>query len=86
MTSCGYWRITYGPREKSVMHDHPSGVVTFLTEAHIKFNLPGGKSQEKRYKAGETALAAAGKHLPENLTDKPFEAVPVELKAKPTKN
>ena len=78
-------RITYGPHEKSVMHDHPSGVVTFLTEAHVKFALPDGKSQEKRWKAGESGLAAAGKHLPENLGDKPFEAILVELKARPAK-
>ena len=78
-------RITYGPHEKSVMHGHPSGVVIFLTAAHFKFTLPGGKSQEKRWKAGETSLAAAGKHLPENLSDKPAEAILVELKAKPAK-
>ena len=67
------------------MHDHPSGVVTFLTEAHVKFTLPDGKSQEKRWKVGEPGLAAAGKHLPENLSDKPSEAILVELKAKPAK-
>ena len=78
-------RITYGPHEKSVMHDHPAGQVVYLTDAHIKFGLPGGKTEEQRGKAGQTAWALAGKHSPENLSDKPFEAILVELKAKPAK-
>ena len=38
-------RINYGPKEKSVMHSHPAGVVVFLTGQTAKFNLPGGKSE-----------------------------------------
>ena len=45
----------YGPHEKSVMHDHPAGQVIYVTDAHVKFGLPGGKSEEQRGKAGETA-------------------------------
>ncbi|MGH9427866.1 MAG: cupin domain-containing protein [Terriglobia bacterium] len=78
-------RITYGPREKSVMHDHPASQVVYLTDAHVKFGLPGGKTEEQHGKAGQTAWALAGKHLPENVSDKPLEAILVELKAKPTK-
>lgn len=78
-------RITYGPHEKSVMHNHPAGQVIYLTDAHVKFTLPGGKTQESHAKAGETSWAAAGKHLPENLSDKPLEGILVELKAKPAK-
>lgn len=78
-------RITYGPHEKSVMHEHPAGQAIYLTEGHIKFGLPGGKSEEQRGKSGQTMWALAGKHLPENLSDKPFEAILVELKAKPAK-
>jgi len=74
-------RIHYGPHEKSVWHYHPAGVATALTDAHIKFNLPGGKSQESNMKAGETMLVPAGKHLPENLGDSDFEVILVELKA-----
>ena len=36
-------------------------------------------------KAGQTAWTPAGKHLPENVTDKRLEAILVELKAKPAK-
>ena len=78
-------RITYGPHEKSVMHNHPAAVVVYVTDINVKFTLPGGKTEEVHGKAGETSWTAAGKHLPENLSDKPFEGILVELKAKPAK-
>lgn len=78
-------RINYGPHEKSVMHDHPAAQVIYLTDAHVKFGLPGGKSQESNAKAGQTAWTPAGKHLPENMGDKPMEAILVELKSKSAK-
>ena len=76
-------RITYGPHEKSVMHDHPAGQVIYVTDAHVKFGLPGGKLEEQQGKAGQTAWSPGGKHLPENLSDKRLEGILVELKAKP---
>ena len=76
-------RINYGPKEKSVMHKHPAGMVVYLTDSEVKFGLPGGKSQELSGKAGEAAWIPAGTHLPENLGDKPIEAILVELKVKP---
>jgi quercetin dioxygenase-like cupin family protein len=78
-------RITYGPHEKSVMHDHPASVVVYITDANVKFALPGGKTEESHRKAGDTTWSPAGKHLPENLSDKPLEGILVELKAKPAK-
>ena len=51
----------------------------------MKFTLPNGKTQESSGKAGQTMWLDAGKHLPENLSDKPFELILVELKAKPAK-
>jgi quercetin dioxygenase-like cupin family protein len=75
-------KITYGPKEKSVMHEHPNGVAVFITDGQIKFGLPDGKSQDAAVKAGQAMFAPAGKHLPENVGDKPFEVVLVELKGK----
>ena len=34
-------RIRYGPHETSVRHSHPNAVVTYVTNAHIKFLLVG---------------------------------------------
>ncbi len=76
-------RITLGPHEKTPMHEHPAHVIVFLTDFHVKLTLPGGKMQERGGKAGETRWVADGKHVSENLSDKPYEMIVVELKAKP---
>ena len=73
-------RITYGPREKSVMHRHPATVAVFLTENRARFTFPDGSAEERSWTAGQTMLIPAEEHLPENLTDKPLELVLVELK------
>ena len=76
--------ITYGPHEKSVMHQHPANVAVFVTDGQVRFTLPDGKTQDVSVKAGTTQWNASGKHLPENVGDKPFEVILVELKSKPT--
>ena len=73
-------RINYGPHEKSVMHYHPAGVAILMTDSDIRFTTPDGKTEERHGKAGQVMEAPAGKHLPENLGDKPFEVILVELK------
>ncbi|MDO8550709.1 MAG: cytoplasmic protein [Ignavibacteria bacterium] len=78
-------RITYGPKEKSVMHEHPNAVAIFLTDINGKFTLPDGTTQDNKSKAGMTLWTPAGKHLPENVGDKPFELILVEMKNKSTK-
>ena len=75
-------RITYAPGEKSVMHEHPDAVAVFLTDEKGKFTLPDGKTLETSQKAGSTLWTPAGKHLPENTGDKPFELILVEMKSK----
>jgi quercetin dioxygenase-like cupin family protein len=72
--------VSYGPREKSVMHGHPDAVAVFLTDNHGRFSLPGGKTEERSWTAGQAMLTPAEEHLPENLTDKPLELVLIELK------
>jgi quercetin dioxygenase-like cupin family protein len=76
-------RITYGPHEKSVMHEHPAGVAVYLTDGHGQFTLPDGKKVDAPFKAHIAQWDAGGKHLPENLGDAPFELVLVELKSPP---
>ncbi len=73
-------RITYGPHEKSVMHEHPPNLAVFLTDVDGKFTLPDGKMQSAQAKAGSTQWDPGGKHQPENTSDKPFELVLVEMK------
>ena len=73
-------RARYGPREKSVMHGHPSLAAVFLTSNHGRFTLPDGRTQERSWKAGESMIMPAEEHLPENLSDDPLEVILVELK------
>jgi uncharacterized RmlC-like cupin family protein len=73
-------RVKYGPREKSVMHEHAEGALVFLTDHRVKFTYPDGKTEEVTAKAGETMWEAGVTHLPENLSDEPLELVLVELK------
>lgn len=75
-------RITYGPHEKSVMHEHPNAVAVFLSNSSAKFTFPDGKTQDVVMKAGNAIWTPAGPHLPENTGDKPFELILVELKGK----
>lgn len=77
-------RITYGPHEKSVMHQHPGSVAVFLVDGQARFTLPDGKTQDAPMKTGTTQWEAAGKHLPENTGDKSFELILVEIKGKST--
>jgi quercetin dioxygenase-like cupin family protein len=73
-------RIHYDAHEKSVMHSHPASVVVFLTDGSIRFTSPDGKTQEAQVKAGQTQYTPAQVHNPEDIGDKPFDAVVVELK------
>ena len=73
-------RVHYGPHEKSVMHSHPNGAVVYLTDGTMKFHLPDGKTQDASGKMGQALYTPAGVHLPENMTDKGFDAIVIELK------
>jgi quercetin dioxygenase-like cupin family protein len=73
-------RVHYGPHEKSVMHSHPNGAAIYLTDGNIKFHMPDGKTQDNTGKAGQAILTPAMVHNPENTSDKPFDAVLIELK------
>ena len=76
-------RITIGPHEKTAMHEHPAFVSVFLTDLNVKITFPDGKTEERHRKAGEAFWNAGEKHITENISDKPFETIMVELKGKP---
>ena len=76
-------RVHYGPHQKSVMHEHPDTVAVFVTDSAVKFTMPDGKTEDSKGKAGQTMWIKAGKHLSENTSDKPMEAIVIEMKAKP---
>ncbi len=78
-------RISYGPGEKSVMHEHGPHVVVFLSDSqHWRFTLEDGTTEEiDEPSAGQILWSEAGTHLPENLSDQRQEVILVELKSPP---
>ena len=75
-------RVHYGPHEKSVMHRHPDAIAIFQSDGKVKFTYPGGKTEEREMKAGQTLFTPAVRHLPENVTDNDMEVILVELKTR----
>lgn len=74
--------VHYGPHEKSVLHDHPGGVVVSLTEAHLRFTDENGKTREVFSKAGEARWYPPFKHRVENLGDTAYEGIYIGVKNK----
>ena len=74
-------RIKYGPHEKSEMHSHPALVAIIVNDCHARFTYPDGKTEEINAKAGGVRCFPVFEHLPENLSDKPFEVIGIELKS-----
>ena len=69
-----------GPGEKTGMHGHPANVVIVLSDVRVRSTLADGKTEETTAKAGEVVWREPLKHTSENLGDKPFEVIIVELK------
>jgi quercetin dioxygenase-like cupin family protein len=63
------------------MHEHPANVIVSLTDVHVKVTLTGGKTEERTRKAGSAVYRTAEKHAIENLSDKDYESIIIELKA-----
>jgi quercetin dioxygenase-like cupin family protein len=75
-------RITIGPGEKTTMHSHPEGMVIFLSDAKGKFKYPDGKTEDRDFKKGFFGWVPATTHQGENVGDKPFELIQIEMKNK----
>jgi quercetin dioxygenase-like cupin family protein len=74
-------RIKYGPHEKSPMHSHPANIVVMLSECDFAFYRPKGGKQDILGHVGQVlCVEEPYEHAPENLGDKVFEAICVELK------
>ncbi len=74
--------VTYGPHEKSALHDHPGGVGVSVTEAHLRFTDENGKVREVYSKAGEARWYPPFKHRVENLGETTYQGIYIEVKGK----
>ena len=72
--------VHLGPNEKSPMHHHPSSVVISQSDAHLGFVYPDGKTEERVTTRGSIRFRPAVTHAAENLGDKDFDAIEIELK------
>jgi quercetin dioxygenase-like cupin family protein len=72
--------IHYGPHEKSLLHEHPAGVVVNLTNGHLKFTDQNGGVQEVHAIHGEARWFPAVKHRVENLSDTTYDGIYIGVK------
>ena len=74
-------RARLGPHESMPMHEHTvNRVAVLLTDQNILSTAPDGKATPNRHNAGEVIWGTPLTHKEENLNDKPFEVVVVEIK------
>ncbi len=75
--------LTVGPHEKLKMHKHPAtgAVVVYLTDQDMRQYHADGTTRESHYKAGTVRwVTPDAAHRDENLSDKPFRLIRIELK------
>ena len=73
-------RAKVGPREVERMHQHSlPAVVVYLTEQDIQRTLPDGMTRKVHINAG-VRWVEPNAHQVENLADKPFELIRIDLK------
>jgi uncharacterized RmlC-like cupin family protein len=72
-----------GPHEKLKMHKHPAtgAVVIYLSDQDMRQYHADGSTHESHFKAGTVRwVPPDAAHQDENLSDKPFRLVRIELK------
>jgi quercetin dioxygenase-like cupin family protein len=74
-------RITYGPGESSVMHEHPAAFAVLLTDGQMIMHHAEGEDEAAEWGAGETNPTDATVHSPENIGDNAIEVLLIEFKA-----
>ena len=60
-------KVTYGPGEKSAMHQHPDAIVVPLVASKVKFTLPDGKTQDSEMANEAAQYTPAAVHSPTNI-------------------
>lgn len=74
-------RVRIGAKETVPMHEHSlDRVVVYLTDQDFTITGADGKAVHAVHKAGDVGFSAPATHKEENLSDRPFEIVVVEIK------
>ncbi len=76
------YRARMGPHQSVPKHEHSvNRVMVFLTDQNFRTVDDHGKVETLIHKAGDAVWATPVIHKEENLSDKPFEVIVVELKS-----
>jgi hypothetical protein len=74
-------RLKLGPKQSAPLHEYTLGhLVVCFSDQNVRVTSPEGKAEAAQYKVGDFHWSGPSKQKVENLTDKPLEAVIVELK------
>ena len=74
-------RVKMAAHRKVPEHEHQlNRVVVYLSDQDGTMTTPDGQTTKAQHKPGEVSWGGPVKHREENLMDKPFEAIVVELK------
>ena len=74
-------RTTVGAHQSIPMHEHTlNRVSVFLTDNTDRITTADGKAETLERKAGEVAWGTPVQHKEENMSDKPFELLIIDLK------
>ena len=74
-------RVRLGPRQSVPMHEYVlNRAVYYVTDENVRETSPDGKAVVAQHKAGDFSWDGPAKQKVENLNDKPFEALVVEVK------
>jgi quercetin dioxygenase-like cupin family protein len=74
------WRSLRAPHQQTPATDHLPRVVVYLTDAHERVTDTSGAAHEVRQQAGTVAYRNAGVYGEENVSDRPVEAIVINLK------
>jgi len=74
-------RVKMAAHRKVPEHEHQlNRVVVYLSDQDGTMTTPDGQTTKAQHKPGEVSWGGPVKHREENMMDKPFEAIVVELK------
>ncbi|HYO81268.1 MAG TPA: hypothetical protein VES20_07710 [Bryobacteraceae bacterium] len=74
-------RVKAAPRETLKLHEHATNrVAVMLTEQNFRITAADGTVQTPKRQAGEVSWGTPVRHVEENLSDRPFEIIMVDLK------
>ena len=74
------WRSTRGPRQETPVAEHLPRVVVYLTDVRQRTIGADGRVEDTTREAGAVAYREGGRYGEENASDRPLEAIIVELK------